>query len=611
MDERRVHIDEFFRRQMDDHAETPPLAVWDALEKRLDNPPGRKKPFPVWWFWTIAGLIFLSATVIIAGYLNKAPEYIAQQAATTPVPTTTPAAEEEPMQETIAETATEKKPTTNTLAPVVAPSATGQKNNPSTTKAKANNEQQIQETTNNTQVGKTSKPKENINAISNNNIQQLRNTNNIVHNSPDATPLPAIAKHKDAVQVLTANKTGNNPMDVRIANADKQGVDMPDMSKYMPEDERNGTLQLAAASVSSINTTELLASVNPMATAIAMTTPELVNITGPNANNEKQDETILPNANTQTTAPTDTTRKKKNKNADTTQSPISEPEEPVITKKKVPLPLEAGIKAGYSAGFDKNWRANKFVIAPYLEYRLPSNFSVVFQPSVQTGRAKVGAFANSNQVYKDIISNTFDSTGRVVRGKVDSSILTPNPPDTVFRTYTYGQVYDSVHVSYGVTQSQMWDIELPLLLKYKINKTFSVMAGGSVTYSSVLQTKEEVKRYQGVYKQYVETIAPETFFVTVQGQEPPPGPGRKSFENVFGTNNNSFSNYKPRQLTESNNFFRYGFMIGASATFNERWMIDLLLHKTGVDATAVPDKELHRIYTQPYLRLTVGYKLLK
>lgn len=608
MDERRVHIDEFFRRQMDDHAETPPPAIWDALEKRLDNPPGRKKPFPVWWFWTIAGLIFLSATVIIAGYLNKTPEYIAQQAATTPIPATVQVVEYENVQETIAETTTEKEPTTNVVTPAVAPSAAEPKHNHSTT-ITTKNEHTAQQTTNT--ITKTSKPKDNFNAISNNDIQPINNASSRQQTIPDATILPATAKHKDAVQILAANKTGNMPMGVNIADADKQNVNVPDVSKYLPEDERNGTLPVAKASVNSISTTELLASVNPMATAIAITKNKQANIPGPNADNQRQDDSILPNANAQITAPTDTTRKKKNKNADTAQAPINEPEEPVVAKKKVPLPLEAGIKAGYSTGFDKNWRANKFVIAPYMEYRLPSNFSVVFQPSVQTGRAKVGAFANGNQVYKDIISNTFDSTGRVVRGKVDSSILTPNPPDTVFRTYTYGQVYDSVHVSYGVTQSQMWDIELPLLLKYKINKTFSVMAGGSVTYSSVLQTKEEVKRYQGVYNQYVETIAPETFFVTVQGQEPPPGPDRKSFENVFGANNNSFSSYKPRQLTESNNFFRYGFMIGASATFNERWMIDLLLHKTGVDANAVPDKELHRIYTQPYLRLTVGYKLLK
>src|SRR5690606_31695732 len=76
MDERRVNIDEFFRRKLDNQSETPPPAIWAALEQRLDNvpPAGRKKPFPVWWFWTIIAVVFISATGIIAGYMTKTPE---------------------------------------------------------------------------------------------------------------------------------------------------------------------------------------------------------------------------------------------------------------------------------------------------------------------------------------------------------------------------------------------------------------------------------------------------------------------------------------------------------------------------------------------------------
>jgi hypothetical protein len=52
-------------------------------------------------------------------------------------------------------------------------------------------------------------------------------------------------------------------------------------------------------------------------------------------------------------------------------------------------------------------------------------------------------------------------------------------------------------------------------------------------------------------------------------------------------------------------------MVGASATFKERWIVELMLHKTGVDANAVPEKQLQKIYTQPYLRLMVGYKITR
>jgi len=307
----------------------------------------------------------------------------------------------------------------------------------------------------------------------------------------------------------------------------------------------------------------------------------------------------------------DTSKKKKLLFPDSTTSPGGETAYPVDTKKKKPLPIDIGFKLGYAKGFDKTWYADKYILSPYFEYRLPAGFSLTLQPSFLFGKARVGALANSDQYFHEVISNSFTVDSRLARGAIDSSVLTPNPPDTIFRTYKYGQVYDSIHVGYRVSNAQLWDVELPVIAKYRINKTFSVLLGGSVAYSSVLQTKEEVNRYDGLKRDYTEVHTPQTFYVTYQGQEPPPGPAPQQHSALFPYNTAPFSNYQPRQITTNKNFFRYGFMVGVSANITDRWIVELMLHKTGVDAGAVPDKQLQKIYSQPYLRFMLGYKLTK
>lgn len=598
MDERKTHIDEFFRRQMGNHTETPPPAIWEALEKRLDTPPGRKKPFPVWWFYTIAGVILLSATAIIAGYLNNNQAIIAQRTPVSAVATISTApspAQEEAKTEGVQQITPAKSLPQET-------SAQQSTYQPQDNNEKKNNEAVVIQT--------PKRDAEHLVLVRQNNIQPLyQNNTSTLHNDLSKVLLPALPKQKDEIGVLTPQLPADNIAVATMIPAPKQPVSLPVVqATNLREDEELSTLSTTITKVNSIPAAELLASVNPMGTAYAIAQRETENIPGPN-NTMATEEEVVPKAAVQQSH-VDTTKKKRDLLKETDTSILEQTVYPVITKKKKPLPIEVGIKAGYSKGFDNIWRADKIAFAPYVEYRLPSGFSISIQPTYHTGKAKTGTFANGEQTFHQVTGSSFDSTGRVVRGKVDSSIITPNPPDTVFRTYTYGQAYDSIQISYGVTQTQLWDVELPLILKYKINKNFSVLAGGSVTYSSVLQTKEEVTTYKKSH-QFVENITPATYYVTTQGQPPPDGPPRKSNNDLFPHSTESFTSFQPRQVAATNNFFRYGFMVGASATFKERWMIDVMLHKTGVDANAVPDKELRKIYSQPYLRVMVGYKLLK
>lgn len=597
MDERKVHIDEFFRRQMEGHTDAPPPAVWDALEKRLNEKPGRKRPFPVWWFWTIAGLVFLSATVIIAGYLNNTRQPVTANTQPKSSRTTAPAEPDKAEKPSLTTASTHSEPGTknvNTKTEHIETTNTPNEHgdNKNTTMLSPEN------TYANTGHNQPSPAQPGKNATKGNNV-------GTPPEAEGAANLPVADRLPDNLILLSAIPFGFElPVQIPLRPA-PHTTNLPETIIPGDNSQPLARLPVAATEQAMIQApVPQVASASDVA-AFPATLPGLPGAGEEMATNEQQD-VFIPQSPLQ-----DTSKKKKIAAADTNESILDETVYAVNTSKKKPLPFGAGIKLGFSKGFDPTWYADKFVFAPYVEYGLPSGFSVMLQPAFLVGKAKTGAFANSDQVFYEIISNNFDSIAYVSRGEIDSSVITPNPPDTIFRTYRYGQVYDSIHVGYKVTNTQQWDVEVPVMVKYKINKTFAVIAGASATYSSVLRTKEEVTRYEGLTKQYEDIHTPQTFFVTAQGQEPPSGPPRKNVNDIFPYNTAPFSNYQPRQITETNNFWRYGFMIGASATFRERLMVELMLHKSGVDVDAVPDKQLQRIYTQPYLRLMVGYKLTK
>lgn len=601
MDKRKVHIDEFFARQMDDKAQAPPPAVWEALDKRLDASAGRKKPFPVWWFLTIGGLILISATAIIANYTinSSQPAIVAGKQ--------TIVADDKPVASTnvVAPTAETIIPPTDNKSIAKVMSTPGVDDN-----SKANNSQpHINSSIQEQQI--ITHKKQTIGKVPQGNLQQLSNQSSVSTVSKSTAKLPLLPRGKDDFAKLNSNDLviNTNPKTNNMTPATTVPIVAPmqpetiDADLPLLETKKNSKQQLFGLPVE-----ELVASLQPMPMTKVYQKSKAMNIPTPaDDDNSNELQPLLASTDDvqkqpETSSLSDAPDKEKTDDLTVDETPKQ--------KKKISLPLELGVKAGYAMGFDRNWRANKVAFAPYVSYKLPAGFSLILQPTYHAGNASTGQFENGNQNYYQITGTTFDSTGRVVRGAIDSTVVTANPPDTVFRTYTYKQTYDSVHTSYNVSQKRLWDIELPLMIKYNISSKFAVFVGASATYSSVLQTELKEERFS-LSKEVVENINPETFYVTYQGQQPPVGPTRKGFDEVFVNTGTPFSNYNPRQATTTKNFMRYGFMLGASYNFNDHWLIDVMMHKTGVDVNAVPDKELQKLYSQPYLRVMVGYKLFK
>lgn len=620
MEERKKHIDDIFREGLDGYTETPPTEVWTALHKRMHEPPPAKKPFPVWWMWVIVGIVAISATSIIASQLlggndRQVVEQIQQK-------------ETQPAQQLEAN---------NNIAqpePVMAnsenlPVTESKPDAPSGKKVSfiAQNLNNNKETLNSTVVeaNKTNAEEPAIPNIAAKDVQQQDYLNaSPSKHIPTQNATERTNKNTVAVQKYKLPEYPVTPIDGQPLKPNQVSITSP-LAKNVPAP----VLSLPQIEADATKTEPM-----PIRSKTAMPVDNNFNYSAPVASISN---TLFSNSELNTTATEPTLHnasadnddikghidsdKKKETSSDLVvvnseeddAAQISKDLTEVEDKDPLKLPISIGIKAGYQRGVDRNFRADKFVISPYIEYSLSDKMALLFQPAYLTGNPTTGSLQNSSTSYVDILDSLFNSTEIIVRGEIDSSVLTPNPPDTVFRTYTYTQTIDSVHVSYTVQNRQLWDIELPLIFKYKVNDVISVFGGGSITYSAVLQTKENVQRFSAMKKEYVNELDPQTFYVTQPGQGPPPAPDPQSISSVFPVSGTPFSTYEPRQTSNSSTktFTRYGFMLGVSAAWNDRWMVDLMMHKTGVNTNIVPDKNIQRLYNQPYFRLSVGYKIFK
>ncbi|MEZ5018357.1 MAG: hypothetical protein R2800_14955 [Flavipsychrobacter sp.] len=266
-----------------------------------------------------------------------------------------------------------------------------------------------------------------------------------------------------------------------------------------------------------------------------------------------------------------------------------------------PRRWEIGIKAGYEYGFNTQAKADKFVLSPYLQYMVAPHFSLVFQPSYLWGNAKFTS-AKPDEVYYNVVSTSFDSTLVIREGDtIDFK------PDTLIATYIYGKVYDSTRVSYQLKQKQLWNIELPLILQYDISSRFSVYGGVSFNFSKVLSVQQNRLDYTGMT--IMDTIvAKQTYAASLPPPLPAPPQDPASYFANYGS---PISQYKPYTNNTQNSFTRVGFMLGFRYTFAERYMVDVLLQQSAVNKTVITDPELQKIYSQPYMRITLGYKIFK
>lgn len=266
--------------------------------------------------------------------------------------------------------------------------------------------------------------------------------------------------------------------------------------------------------------------------------------------------------------------------------------------------FEAGLNIGYEVGFDAN-RLDKYLVAPYVQYNLSDRSSLLFQPAYLMGMVKLTNEPSGESIYYDVTSAIYDSMTTIFLG--DTSI-SPQAQDTIITNYTYSRTYDSTVVSTVVSNKQLWDLELPLMYQYKVSPNFSVFGGVSMTISKTLSITENRQDFTG----FTDTAYDEwsaTYPTNTQGPTPPAAQDPNSF---FSNTGDPISNYQPLgSSTTANTFTRWGYVIGFRATVRKRFLIGASVQGKQVNTSIITNPELQRVYSQPYVRFTIGYKLFK
>lgn len=247
--------------------------------------------------------------------------------------------------------------------------------------------------------------------------------------------------------------------------------------------------------------------------------------------------------------------------------------------------LEYGVRVGAEAGFASG-TTTKFIAGPYIKLPLGKRFALSAQPAIRYGTASGRSFGTqsyySNPQRSVDSFLVFDTSGTVV----------------VQRKYVARQQYDSSTITHTLAR-RMLEFELPLLMHYSFSNSFSVFGGFLLSFGKVIDLRKEQKDFgkQVMIKDTLYSVAPI--------------PQSQLEEIPFNHTAQPLSSYRPGDYANpAGNPLRLGYMLGISYQLKERISIDLSMQQTP-GGNFIPNAEVRKIYTQPYFRLMIHYRLGK
>ena len=256
--------------------------------------------------------------------------------------------------------------------------------------------------------------------------------------------------------------------------------------------------------------------------------------------------------------------------------------------------FEAGVKVGYERGFN-DLVATKYVLAPFLQYNLSSRFAVMTQPAIKSAKTNIRKFGKTASYYKVNNDGTVTQDGASTPNIIFEGGV---GVDTTYNTtYTYRQTHDSIAKSY-ITGGSYVEYELPVLLKYSLVRGLSVYGGVNLVYSKSTTITENTYTQSGIGR---------TVSVSNSGQEiPQPLP----LNQVITYSGTEYANQAPLYTTRENKL-RFGYMVGFSYEYCQRWMFDGLMLQTPVKPDIQKGYTTNSTMSAPYFRMTVGYKITR
>ncbi|MFA6151277.1 MAG: hypothetical protein WC716_08155 [Chitinophagaceae bacterium] len=254
-------------------------------------------------------------------------------------------------------------------------------------------------------------------------------------------------------------------------------------------------------------------------------------------------------------------------------------------KTKRSLNMTIGIKAGYEQGF-ANYTSSRFVGSAFGEVNFSKKISFILQPGIKFGK--------TNKEYGSVLGSFIDA-GTTTRNEYNIKKDTMGKP-TGFSDFAFQQNYDSI-VASVLAERRFVEIEVPFLFRFKVDNSFSILAGMNFTFGKIISSTSSVNRMSGFNLK--DTIF--NYNTTDSTKPAPSAPG------IFShTGTPAFSTYKDPGSSNPISPFRFGYSLGFSYTYKQRLMLDVMIQQNLSGLSNITDAEIKKIFSQPYVRLSLG-----
>ena len=556
MENSNKNIDDLFRAELGNYAETPPPAVWDHLEKRLSGVPPVTPP-GLWWpryFIIISALFVLgfSVTKAVSGALYTYAKNTGTAAG-------------------IAASAINSNKTTSQPA----------SRRPHLLSDNSATTQQRDGNNLSTEPGAKRSAESQMNPVK----KPLLSSN----------ASPFLNAGSKAHTTIGAKNNGSNPADAYTHGTTKQnlrhGRNGAPGNKTVINKKQKSNLHKLMHFASSIAHTKN--SLNPGKGKAPVSAFNNESDPADNTADEIMPQSKPGSVNSQ---PQATAAEKEQ--APEAEKKIKKEELPAVkaavAAATAPIPkskmLEAGLKAGYESGLN-NSGARITVISPYISYKLPGKLSVMIMPAIKYASVSSRNLTGKESFYKE----NNDSTATLNKIPIYEGILLGH-----MESITYTQSHDTVVKSYS-TNGKYRELELPVLLKYAITKNLAAYGGFTLSYSSYVGFTEHTFTGAPVY----DTFTSKNTIVLQNHPDLVAAPVNSQI--VYS--GNPISSYKgPLYAPPAKGLLRMGYMMGFNYQYN-RILLDMLIQQSSVKTDVQGGYNTNAPFSAPYFRITLGYRV--
>jgi hypothetical protein len=167
----------------------------------------------------------------------------------------------------------------------------------------------------------------------------------------------------------------------------------------------------------------------------------------------------------------------------------------------------------------------------------------------------------------------------------------------------YRKTYDSIFIKNELRDIRYWNLDLPLMLSYKIHKNFSIYAGPAFHFTRVPKVVTTKQTVTGLVLN--DTLRMEPKFMSADLDT-------LDLNEVFPQKGFDISQYNGSPFDNpAINPFKMGVTLGLSYTFMQRFHFDILYRQTLSKIEYIHNEKIREILKQPYIRVTLGFDLLK